>query len=90
VLARTPAGALSAILRPEGRFRHLSPAISLKNAPDDSGAAAWLCTEVNGGRFRADAGTKAAFSQETVISDNGERARSLPRWTNHPAQQIVY
>ena len=24
-----------------------------------------------------DAGTKAAFSQETVISDNGERARSL-------------
>jgi len=32
---------------------------------------------VNGGRFRADAGTKAAFSQETVISGNGERARSL-------------
>jgi len=31
---------------------------------------------VNGGRFRADAGTKAAFSQETVISGNGERARS--------------
>jgi len=32
---------------------------------------------VNGTRFRADAGTKAAFSQETVVSDNGERARSL-------------
>ncbi len=32
---------------------------------------------MNGGRFRADAGTKAAFSQETVISGNGERARSL-------------
>ncbi len=32
---------------------------------------------MNGGRFRTDAGTKAAFSQETVISGNGERARSL-------------
>jgi len=38
---------------------------------------AWLCIEVSGARFRTDAGTKAAFSQETVISDNGERARSL-------------
>ncbi len=32
---------------------------------------------MNGGWFRADAGTKAAFSQEMVISYNGERARSL-------------
>ncbi len=32
---------------------------------------------MNGGRFRTDAGTKAAFLRETVIYDNGERARSL-------------
>jgi len=32
---------------------------------------------VNGTRFRGDAGTKGAFLQETVISGNGERARSL-------------
>jgi len=32
---------------------------------------------VNGRRLRANAGTKAAFLQETVISYNGERARSL-------------
>lgn len=51
----------------------------MKNAPDDFGAGAWLCTEVNDGRFRADAGTKAAFSQETVISGNGERACSFYR-----------
>ena len=39
-------------------------------------ASAWLCTRVNSGRFRADAGTKGGFP---VInsSDNGERARSL-------------
>lgn len=49
----------------------------MKNAPDDFCAAAWLCTEVNGRGFRADAGAKAAFLRETLISDNGERARSL-------------
>jgi len=32
--------------------------------------------QVNGGRFRADAGTKAAFPAQNS-SDNGERARSL-------------
>ncbi|MGG6161817.1 hypothetical protein ACQV2D_22300, partial [Pantoea allii] len=51
----------SAFLRPEGRFRYLSPAQTLKNAPDDFCAAAWLCTKMNGGRFRADAGIKGEF-----------------------------
>jgi len=50
-LGRTPAEALSAILRPEGRFRHLSLSITLKNTPDDFCAAAWLCTHMLGWDF---------------------------------------
>jgi hypothetical protein len=33
--------------------------------------------EVNGSRFQPNADTKATFSRETFISDNGERVRSL-------------
>lgn len=48
----------------------------MKNAPDDSGAAAWLCTEVNGGRFRVDVVTRGGFPAMNS-PNNGERVRSL-------------
>jgi len=48
----------------------------VKNAPDDSGAAAWLCTEVNGGRFRVDVVINGLFPAQNP-SNNGERVRSL-------------
>lgn len=70
-------GRLSADPPLAGHFQHLSPSITLKNAPDDFCAPAWLCTTVNSTRFRTNACTKAAFSRETFISDNGERVRSL-------------
>lgn len=76
-LGRTPVKPLSAILARAGRFRHLSLSGTLKIAPDDFCAVAWLCMEVNGSRFQPNADTKATFSRETFISDNGERVRSL-------------
>jgi len=75
-LARTPAEALSAFLARPGRFRHLSLSQTLKNAPDDFGASAWLCTKVNGGRFQTDVGTREGFPAHNS-PDNGERVHSL-------------
>ena len=75
-LCRTPAERLSAILTRPGLFRHLSPTQTLKNGPDDFGAAAWLCTQVNGDGFQADVGTRAGFPAQNA-RDNGERGRSL-------------
>ncbi|WP_223825959.1 hypothetical protein, partial [Enterobacter hormaechei] len=54
----------------------LSPSETLKNAPDDFCASAWLCTRMNGGQFWADAGTKGGFPAEN-FPHNGERVRSL-------------
>lgn len=38
--------------------------------------AAWLCTRVTGGRFRADVGIKAGFPAHNYL-DNASRVRSL-------------
>ena len=50
-VACTASEALSAFLRPPARNTHLSVPISRKNAPDDSGATAWLCTDIPGRDF---------------------------------------
>lgn len=75
-LALTASDALSAFLRPPACFRHFPCPYRKKNAPDNFCAAAWLCTQVNGGRFRADIGIKGGFLV-LKSSDNGERVRSL-------------
>jgi len=75
-LGRTPADALSAFLRPSADFRHLSPPITLKNAPDDFCPAAWLCTQVHDcdfSRSNPANGSKGSLNP----TDNGERGRSL-------------
>lgn len=57
-------------------FPAIPLSILLKNVPDDFCASAWLCTRVNSGRFRADAGTKDGFPAKNS-PHNGERVRSL-------------
>jgi len=76
VVRRTAAGALSAFLRVSRQNPALSPARNSEIHPDNFYATAWLCTEVNGTRFRAYVGIKRGFSAQSS-RNNGERARSL-------------
>ena len=64
-LVCTPSDATIAFMTCPGRFRHISQPNTLKNAPDDFCASAWLCTGVNARLFwteHAMKPTKVAFS----------------------------
>ncbi|MEW6854745.1 hypothetical protein P0Y36_24360, partial [Salmonella enterica subsp. enterica serovar Isangi] len=50
-VARTFSDGLKAFLPRPADFRHLSLSQTLKNAPDDFCAAAWLCTDMPGLHF---------------------------------------
>ncbi|WP_238599056.1 Rop family plasmid primer RNA-binding protein, partial [Enterobacter kobei] len=80
-VARTLSDSLSAFLRPDSRFRHLSPHQPLKNAPDDFCVPAWLCTQVNEVRFQSAITIKPGKSrmtkQESVNMAKFIRAQSL-------------
>lgn len=67
---------LSAVLQRAGQNPAPFPPGNAEMRPDKFCACAWLCTEVNGGRFHVDVVTKGGFPAQNPLN-NGERVRSL-------------